>query len=267
MSITEKEDGPREAIREPALRQAGESLRNERFDVYHDGWLDSLVILLLLGLLVVVEWVRFLLNIPPSWHTVLPVTLVAAGFAVHYVRRMRRALETLDRLKRGMVGEVHVGQFLDDMCRGIGYRVLHDIPGENFNVDHVLIGPGGIFSIEVKHWTKPKGDAKLFYDGERVMKEGGIWDAGPVKQATANADFVRKLVAKRTGREAKGIPVRAVLMVPGWFVEGKSSGKDVWVLGNEPLLAFLNREVRKLKGEDVALFYEAVGTYVRAFGK
>jgi hypothetical protein len=42
-------------------------------------------------------------------------------------------------LMQGREGEKAVGQYLERL-RARGYQVLHDIPGENFNIDHVLIG-------------------------------------------------------------------------------------------------------------------------------
>ncbi len=34
--------------------------------------------------------------------------------------------------------------------------------GGNFNLDHVLIGPAGVFTVETKTHSKPGGDARRF---------------------------------------------------------------------------------------------------------
>jgi hypothetical protein len=41
-------------------------------------------------------------------------------------------------------GEKAVGEFLERF-REKGYRIFHDIVGGDFNIDHVLIGPSGIY--------------------------------------------------------------------------------------------------------------------------
>jgi len=39
--------------------------------------------------------------------------------------------------------------------------VYRDEPGDDFNVDHVLICPQGIYAIETKTWRKPWSTAKI----------------------------------------------------------------------------------------------------------
>ena len=57
------------------------------------------------------------------------------------------------------------------------YQVIGDLvckDGERtFNIDHVVVGPTGVFSIETKHWKKPAGpDHRIFYDGRRILVDG-----------------------------------------------------------------------------------------------
>jgi hypothetical protein len=52
-------------------------------------------------------------------------------------------------LRQGIEGEKAVGQFLERL-REQRYQVFHDLVGDGFNVDHVLIGPAGVFTIETK---------------------------------------------------------------------------------------------------------------------
>jgi hypothetical protein len=45
--------------------------------------------------------------------------------------------------------------------------------GEGFNVDHVIIGPAGAFTIETKTWSKPKrGSPTISFDGETLRAAG-----------------------------------------------------------------------------------------------
>ena len=51
----------------------------------------------------------------------------------------------------GAEGEVVLGRRLD---AAVGVRVLHDrrIPGSKANIDHIAIGPRGVFVIDAKHY-------------------------------------------------------------------------------------------------------------------
>jgi hypothetical protein len=136
--------------------------------------------------------------VPWSWKSCLALTSFAAAFSVLAFFRMRGTGARLKNLRLGLEGEVAVGQFLDEYCRERGYKVLHDLQGDGFNVDHVLIGPGGIFAIDTKTHSKPTmGDPVITYDGQSVLIDGHAPDRDPIKQAKANARFVAELLAGR----------------------------------------------------------------------
>ena len=61
----------------------------------------------------------------------------------------RKLMPELDRRMRGVEGEVLVGGVLDALAAD-GWRTLHDVDLGHGNIDHVAIGPGGVFSVETK---------------------------------------------------------------------------------------------------------------------
>lgn len=57
--------------------------------------------------------------------------------------------ETIGRWARGAEGERKVGEILEELYSA-GWRVLHDVSLGRGNIDHVLVGPGGAFTVETK---------------------------------------------------------------------------------------------------------------------
>jgi hypothetical protein len=55
--------------------------------------------------------------------------------------------------RRGAAGERRTARLLDPLERH-GWVVLHDlgVPGSRANIDHLVIGPGGVFVIDTKHY-------------------------------------------------------------------------------------------------------------------
>ena len=55
--------------------------------------------------------------------------------------------------RRGAAGERRTARLLDLLERQ-GWAVLHDlaVPGSRANIDHLVIGPGGVFVIDSKHY-------------------------------------------------------------------------------------------------------------------
>ena len=107
---------------------------------------------------------------------------------------LRWALSALMRYgdeSLGYLGERFVGDCLEPLKRQ-GWYVLHDMPGEagerKFNIDHVAVGPGGVWAIETK--TRRKGRArpgfephKVFFDGKQL-----IWPWGEDAYGTGTGE-------------------------------------------------------------------------------
>jgi hypothetical protein len=54
----------------------------------------------------------------------------------------------VERWDRGASGEEEIGRLLEGL--GTGWLALHDVDTGRGNIDHVVIGPGGLFTIETK---------------------------------------------------------------------------------------------------------------------
>ena len=140
--------------------------------------------------------------------------------------------------------------------------MFHDVVGAGFNVDHVLIGPAGLFTVETKTFSKRPGpDVKIGFDGERILVDGFEPDRDPVVQAKAQMAWLRELLTESTGRK---FPARPVILFPGWFVEqSKGSLREVWVLNHKALPAFLAKEPAILTAEDVKLASFHLSRFIR----
>lgn len=87
-----------------------------------------------------------------------------ARMAAERAAKLRRQLEHAERAERawaaGAAGEARVGAILESL-RAKGWMTLHDVhwPGRpKANLDHVLIGPGGVVVVDAKNWS---GDVHL----------------------------------------------------------------------------------------------------------
>lgn len=110
--------------------------------------------------------------------------------------------------------------------KGEGWRILHDLPGlangHKFNLDHVAIGPQGVFVIETK--TRRKGNARPGFDDHKVLFNGrnlewpmGVDNRG-LEQAERNAVWLADTIKGEIGER---VHVSPILTLPGWWVENK----------------------------------------------
>ncbi len=248
----------RSPLKDPPLRNPGQSLDEQIYDLIYDYMLWPAIFALFFLILAGLEWFRYLRTVPPSPAIYSFGAVIALAFAAH---RISKALLRLSALKLGRHGEKEVGQSLEQL-RERGHVVFHDIPGTEFNVDHVLIGPAGVFTVETKTYSKSlTRKSKVIFDGETILVDGHKPDRDVLGQANAQATWLSEVLRKSTGRH---FHVRPVIVYPGWFVkQAGSRNKDIWVLNPKALPAFLDHEPSRLCSEDVSLVSSHLDRFIR----
>jgi Nuclease-related domain len=157
------------------------------------------------------------------------VLLLMAMFAIS-----RYVLPLMERRNRGATAEEHVGGLLDQLA---GWRVLHDVSTGHGNIDHILIGPAGVFTVETK--SHP----------------------GPVRVARVHGATLRQAHAQRRAVESiTGLKVEPLLVYSSaWIDRPMSRRKGVRVVPARLLLLYLTGRRRVLSAEQVELAFHLLG--------
>ncbi len=163
------------------------------------------------------------------------IALLAAMFVV-----LRYVLPLVDRHDRGATGEEHVGGLLDGFGSK-GWHVIHDASLGNGNVDHILIGPAGVFTVETKS------------------------NPGPVRVARVHGATLRQAQAQRKAIErATGIEVEPLIVYSrAWVDRPLARRKGVRVLPARMLAGYLDRCKATLSSEQVQYAHERVAVALR----
>jgi hypothetical protein len=140
----------------------------------------------------------------------------------------RFVLPLVERRDRGASGEEQVGALLEGLT-GTGWRVIHDATLGRGNVDHILIGPAGVLTIETKSHPGP-------------IRVGRVHGA-TLGQARAQAKAIRRV----TGVEVEPL----IVYSRAWVDRPLSRRKGVRVLPARMLLGFLAKRPRRLSDEEV----------------
>ncbi|HWD08974.1 MAG TPA: nuclease-related domain-containing protein [Actinomycetota bacterium] len=155
-------------------------------------------------------------------------TLVARAFRVKTEERSWRI---------GAKGEAKVGRLLADLTGGDPrWRVIHSVPvgTAGSDIDHVAIGPGGIFTLN----TKNHPDAKVWVAGDTFMVNGQ-WHP-----YVRNSRHEARRAAKLLGAVA-GVPVSVtgVIVVMGAkSVTVRELPPDVRIVERRQLLPWLRAQ-------------------------
>lgn len=147
-----------------------------------------------------------------------------------------------------MLAEQAVAEELQHLL-SLGYRVFHDLSKDGKdNIDHVAVGPAGVFAIETKYRTKKRSERghEATFDGIEIRfpfysEKRASW------QAKGNARWLADMLSKSTGERVTAQPIVAL---PGWLVTRKAS-YDVKVLSGKEIFKYISKEPARLSAESI----------------
>jgi hypothetical protein len=166
-----------------------------------------------------------------NWrYTVAEIGLLVAIFMI-----TRYVLPLVERQDRGALAEEHVGGLLDSLP-GERWRVVHDATLGRGNVDHIVIGPPGVFTIETKSHPGPVRVGRL---------HGNV-----IAQAQAQG----RAIAWVTGCEVEPL----VVFSRAWVDRPGARRKGVRVLPARMLLSDLTKRPSVLTQADVDAIHRSL---------
>jgi hypothetical protein len=154
----------------------------------------------------------------------------------------RYVLPLVERHDRGATGEEQVGGLLDGLA-GDGWLVIHDASLGRGNVDHILIGAAGVFTVETKSHPGP-------------VKVGRVHGA-TLSQAQAQ----RKAIERVTGERVEAL----IVFSRAWVDKPLARRKGVRVTPARMLAGYLERRPATLSQEQVQAARERVAVALREY--
>ncbi len=162
-------------------------------------------------------------------------TVGEVGLLVTIFMIIRYVLPLVERQDRGALAEEHVGGLLDSLPEE-SWRVVHDATLGRGNVDHIVIGPPGVFTIETKSHPGP-------------IKAGRLHG-----QTVAQAKAQGRAIAWVTGCEVEPL----VVFSRAWVDRPGARRKGVRVLPARMLLGHLTRRPSTMSADEVAAAHRAL---------
>lgn len=113
----------------------------------------------------------------------LALSLIGFGFA------LMKGLRHVERFFKGARGEERVAWILRSLPDR--YHVFNDFLAGSTHVDHVVVGPAGVFAVETKNWR----GAVTIEEGH-VLLDGQLPDRDPLAQVLRESALVKSALAK-----------------------------------------------------------------------
>jgi len=126
--------------------------------------------------------------------------LLAAAFAAIAISAVR-GVNCVKRFYVGARGEERVAGMLARLPDR--YHVFNDYVVSRVHVDHVVVGPAGVFAVETKCWS-----GAVTVEEGHILVDGRLPDRSPLRQVRREAQLVKAKLAK-SGWDGEVTPVLA----------------------------------------------------------
>lgn len=245
-------------LKDNPLRVPGQSLDGEIQKIIDEDIASYILFPILIIGITVYSWlVWFQITKTPN---PLVMTILSIVITIYSFFKVIKTRKRLKALRLGRDGERAVGQTLDAL-RGKGYRVFHDLVGERFNLDHIIVCEHGVFSIETKTYSKPeKGECKIIYHKNGLSIDGYKPEKKILIQVEAQKKWLEKQIVSLTGIK---IIVKPVIVFPGWYIENQNKESNIWVLEPKALPTFIGNLPKTLNEENVRMISNHISRYIR----
>ena len=145
------------------------------------------------------------------------------SFCLFSIYKTIRLLGERKTICLGYENELAVGRELEQLAHD-RFHVYHGFPAEAFKIDHIVVAPNGVFTVETKTYSKTAPidrveDATVKYDGRMLYFPKGE-DYKTIDQAQQQAAWLSDWLGKTIGEP---IAARAIVALPGWFVKRTSA--------------------------------------------
>ncbi len=161
--------------------------------------------------------------------------LVIGGLFLYFIKFFeKKATVTIKHAKnaeRGAIAEEKTGEILEKLPEG--NFIIHDFDTGRGNIDHILVGPKGVFSLEVKSHR-----GTVTFENGNLLRDGKAFEKNFLKQAWAECHAVRNTLAKWDIKETTAEPV---IIFSNAFVKVSGKAKGVSVINLKFLPTFLER--------------------------
>lgn len=180
----------------------------------------------------------------------LPVFLIVAVGFYYWVKKMGdkadaysdRALDA----RRGAVAEEDVGNLLGELPAG--YFVVHDFVSKRGNIDHIVISPKGILTVETKSHR-----GVVSCEGELLKRDGKPFEKDFIKQAWAEAFSIRDLLINQGMSAPKPQPV---LLFANADVQVRKQVRGVEIVSRRYFSVYLKRLQSRLSASEAEKIFE-----------
>ena len=186
----------------------------------------------------------------PAWQLWLQIVFLASATAFA-AWRLGRTITARRQVRFVRDANVAIGHQLQQVAAA-GSRVFHDVSTSAGVVDHVLVGPRGIYGVNVvARRARKRGSAFLQGNELSFSQHHGIV---PLVNIAASTARLEKEISRLLGQKVR---VRSVIATPGWDIGEQASENHLLV--NERTISMMRgwRDPSDhLMNEDVAALYD-----------
>lgn len=198
-----------------------------------------------------------------EFSVITPSLLIVMGLLAGIVFLI--AVDRSNRFWQGKEGEKRVFELLSLILPKDHY-LIPSFPGENYDIDFVLVAPSGIYAIEVKNPGVKSKEEKISYrngilmiDSEETGRSRPLTKPDPILQVVRNCVSLKKLLHEKL---EKSYFIKGVVLFPDLYVHDHKESKFMVYSPERFVTRHLASAARELENYEVGNALKALRQHV-----
>ena len=223
---------------------ARQSRRNEIDRLRDEQLLPLLLFMFAFWIVCAVEWTQKVAGAAPDPRFWTLLSLIVTVYGGIQVFRLQGRLSHIGTSKQA---NQKVFEILDRI-RSKGFVAFHGLAGNSRNIDHVVVGPAGVYTIEAKARS---GSGTIDYrSDDELVFAGRIKDGRPLHQARSSAGAVQTRLNENLDESYR---VKALVVFLGdWRVHREREDFSVDVTTADQLEDYFDTQPPELTSKEIA---------------
>lgn len=189
------------------------------------------------------------------WFSYLPIPTLLLYGAIGLLTAI--IFREISNFTKGAEGEQKVYRMLNKLPDGY-YHFWDFVNNKKGNIDMVVIGPTGVFAIEVKNCKR----GKLSFQNNLLYKDGYPFEKDYLSQTYAESKNLQEFINKSTGIFTPVIPLLVFTNPQIKLSFGKHALRGVYAIGSSWLLEMIQESPKNLTPEQCVKIKDAVKEHI-----
>lgn len=178
------------------------------------------------------------------------------------------AINEVEKYWQGLEGEKIAHDEIEQLIK-YGYYIINSFVTDKFDIDLIVVGPAGIFVVEVKNPKKYSSEDFVIYENnilkiksEKNKSVISLISKDPIKQVKNNTEWIKRYLSDVANKNYSS-NIKSAILFPNFWVK-EYIANDLLIMNPKRFYSFLVNEKRRISDSDIDIIVSSLKAHLKS---